>query len=123
MCPSPGDVLCPGRAKRTPKNKGVVPAAEADEGGIPDSTIFKKGHQGDAQFIFSEYWPYWRKSTFSGGFWRDFASFRPVSPALHTFERCEYWRLGDGIFLAYHAYYGTKNTTFQDLHFFLNQQF
>ena len=43
---------------------------------------------------------------------------RFISPALHTFERCEYWRLGDGIFLAYHAYYGTKNTTFQDLHLF-----
>ncbi len=41
-CPNPGDVLCPGRAKRTPKNKGAVPAAEADEGDIPDSTIFKK---------------------------------------------------------------------------------
>ena len=34
---------CPGRAKRTPKNKGAVHAAEADEGGIPDSTTFKKG--------------------------------------------------------------------------------
>ena len=42
-CSNPGDVPCPGRAKRTPKNKGAVHAAEADEGGIPDSNTFKKG--------------------------------------------------------------------------------
>jgi len=39
--PNPGDVLCPGRTKR--KTKGAVPAADADEGGIPEPADFKKG--------------------------------------------------------------------------------
>ena len=39
--PNPGDVLCPGRTKR--KTKGAVPAADADEGGIPEPADSKKG--------------------------------------------------------------------------------
>ena len=38
--PNPGDVLCPGHTKR--KTKGAVPAADADEGGIPEPADSKK---------------------------------------------------------------------------------
>ncbi len=44
-CPNPGHVLCPGRAKRKTdtKTKGDVPAAEADEGSIPEPANYKMG--------------------------------------------------------------------------------